>query len=101
MPIECRAVGDNCSHVAVSGNFDFSLHREFRGTYRYQSGAGHLFRIDLAQTLYMDSSALGMLLLLREHAQSIKGRVVIEHVPPAIRRILDVAHFDKLFEIVE
>lgn len=100
MPIECRAVGADCSHVVVSGNFDFSVHREFRDTYRYQTGTGHLYRIDLGQAQYMDSSALGMLLLLRDHAQSHGGRVVIEHAPPQIRRILEVARFDKLFELV-
>lgn len=99
MSLQLTSIGDNATRIQISGRFDFSLHRDFRETYRNQAQSGHVFRVNLAQADYMDSSALGMLLLLNEHAQSIQGKVVIEAVPPAIRRILEVASFDKIFPL--
>lgn len=85
--------------IAVSGSFQFSLHREFRDSYASITQSGTEFRINLSATEYMDSSALGMLLLLKEHATKHQGSVVIAGVTPAIRRVLEIASFDKLFRI--
>lgn len=84
--------------IAISGRFDFSLHKEFREAYRHHAGVTE-YIINLAGAEYMDSSALGMLLLLREHAQAHKGRVVIRSPGPGIRKVLAIANFDKLFPI--
>jgi anti-anti-sigma factor len=47
----------------------------------------------------MDSSALGMLLLLREHVDGVRERVRIINCNTEIRKILEIANFDKLFDI--
>ena len=54
--------------IAVTGKFDFQLYDEFRASYADTAGNGTEYVIDLTDTEYLDSSALGMLLLLREHA---------------------------------
>ena len=54
--------------IAVAGKFDFQLYDEFRASYADTAGDGVEYVVDLAETDYLDSSALGMLLLLREHA---------------------------------
>lgn len=99
MPLQVSPLGDSGSRIQISGRFDFALHRDFREAYRNQAQSGHVFRVNLAQAQYMDSSALGMLLLLKEHADTLRGKVVIEAPPLAIRRILEVASFDKVFSI--
>lgn len=48
----------------------------------------------------MDSSALGMLLLLKEHADQIRGKIVIEKPNDAINKVLEIAQFQHLMEIV-
>lgn len=84
--------------LRIDGKFDFSMHRTFRELYEdAPSGIAH-YVIDLARTDYMDSSALGML-LLREHVQGERSRVRIVNCNPEIRKILEIANFDKLFEI--
>ena len=47
----------------------------------------------------MDSSALGMLLLLREHAKCRGGSVFIERPSEQVDSILKVANFEQLFTI--
>ena len=85
--------------IAVTGSFDFSLQREFRDAYRNAAEPGVEFRVNLRGADYMDSSALGMLLLLKEHAEACKGKVIIESATPEIKRILINSKFDRLFTI--
>jgi anti-anti-sigma factor len=55
--------------------------------------------VDLQATDYMDSSALGMLLVLRERAGGDRAQIRIVNCKPEIRRILDIARFGQLFQI--
>lgn len=89
----------NKGTITISGRFDFSVHKEFRDAYRSTRGAGMRFEVDLCRVDYMDSSALGMLLLLREHAGGDKADVVLRKPSSTIERILRIANFGKLFEI--
>lgn len=80
--------------IWVEGRFDFQLHREFREAYR-DVGSVKSVVVDLSQTLYLDSSALGMLLLLRESLGSAK--ITLSKINSKIRMVLTIAHFDRLF----
>ena len=84
--------------IRVSGQFDFGLHREFRDAYRDVKDVP-MFVVDLRNTEYMDSSALGMLLLLREHAEAQNAKVELRHVGGELDRILRIANFHQLFPI--
>lgn len=94
-------VADNGQKVtiAVTGKFDFQLYDDFRSAYVDTPGSGVQYIVDLAGTDYLDSSALGMLLLLREHAGGEGSRIEIVNVTPDVKKILDVANFGKLFAI--
>lgn len=85
--------------IAVAGKFDFQLYDEFRASYSDTSGAGVEYVVDLSSTEYLDSSALGMLLLLREHAGGEASRIEITSASNDVRKILDVANFGKLFAL--
>lgn len=85
--------------LRIDEKFDFNMHRTFRELYETAPPEIAHYVIDLARTDYMDSSALGMLLLLREHVQGGRGRVRIVNCNSEIRKILEIANFDKLFEI--
>jgi len=98
MPIS-SAVSDNGNQVtiSVSGKFDFQLYDDFREAYSETQGRGVSYTIDLSGADYLDSSALGMLLLLREHAGGDASKIDISNVSPDVKKILDVANFSKLF----
>lgn len=84
--------------LAVKGHFDFSIHSGFRDAYRDASGYSR-YVVDLSETHYIDSSALGMLLLLREHAGNQGADVVLRKPSPEVRNILEIANFHTLFAI--
>jgi anti-anti-sigma factor len=50
---------------------------------------------------YLDSSALGMMLLMRERAEIAGKKIVINGVSPFVVAILKTANFEKLFEITD
>ena len=86
--------------INISGRFDYKLSQEFRDTYRQIPGQeGIAYYVNLSEADYMDSSALGMLLLLREHAKCRGGTVYIEKPSEQINNILKVANFEHLFTI--
>jgi len=82
--------------VYVQGRFDFNCHPGFRHACA-SFGRVREYVIDLANTEYLDSSALGMLLVLREEAGAEHVRVL--NCQPAVRRILEIANFQSLFTI--
>ena len=78
--------------------FDFKLFSDFRSSYEKEEKVGKTI-LDMHKTQYMDSSALGMLLQLKEHADKNKGKISLRNVNKNISDILHVAHFHKLFSI--
>ncbi len=95
------AVSDDGKKVTISvtGKFDFQLYDEFRSSYVDTLGAGVQYTVNLSGTDYLDSSALGMLLLLREHAGGEGSRIQISNASTDVKKILDIANFSKLFEL--
>jgi anti-anti-sigma factor len=87
--------------IRMNGRFDFNAHRSFKEAYDpllRQTGIGNL-EIDLGGVEYLDSSALGMLLLVRERAEAEGKEVILCKPNASIRQILDIANFGKLFAI--
>lgn len=99
------AVSSECSEeqntltIKVSGRFDFSLHEAFRNAYQGKVSEGAKVVVDMADVEYMDSSALGMLLLLRECAGDDQADVRLVNVNGEIHNILEVSNFDQLFKV--
>lgn len=100
MAIEVNVSGDKkIITLKIGGRFDFSLHNEFRKAYKDAGVSNGQYVVDLNGTDYLDSSALGMLLLLKEHADSNSSKVKIVNISSDIRDILNIASFDKLFNL--
>lgn len=85
--------------IRVFDRFDFQVTRSFREAYRDQVLPSGRYIVDLSQTRYMDSAALGMLLLLREHATGQAATVTIRGVNEDLKRVLTIARFEQLFEL--
>lgn len=84
--------------IKIKGRFDFSTHQDFRGAYERETDAKH-YVVDLKETNYLDSSALGMLLLLRDHAGGERADVRLENCSADVIKILAISNFSKLFNI--
>lgn len=85
----------------VVGAFDFSLHDDFRLAQEQLQPPISRCIVDLAQATQIDSSALGILLVLQEQAFSIGARVVLANAPVNIRDVLAIGNFDELFDVAE
>ena len=85
--------------IAVDGRFDFSAHQEFRKAYEQANVHPQKYRVDMRGATYLDSSALGMQLLLRDHAGGDEADVAIVNCNDDVKKILTVSNFDQLFTI--
>ena len=100
MAISAKASADGTELcIGIDGRFDFSSHQEFRKAYEEVSKKPDQYIIDMNSTTYLDSSALGMLLLLREHAGGDNAKIEVVGCKPEIKKILAIANFQKLFDI--
>lgn len=89
------------ARLTISGRFDFSSHREFRNACDEVLQTPEIKEIeaDFRHVDYVDSSALGMLLLLREKAQSANLTVSLTNCTGIVQQVLEVANFQRLFSI--
>ncbi len=85
--------------IAIQGRFDFSAHKDFRDSYEGLDAKPHKYSIDMREAVYIDSSALGMLLLLRDHAGGDNADVEIVNCNADVKKILTISNFDQLFTI--
>ena len=87
--------------LALNGRFDFNSHREFRTSCDEAMQLPEIkeIEVNLSQVDYLDSSALGMLLLLREKAQNANLKVSLTNCTGLVQQVLDVANFQRLFTI--
>lgn len=100
MPITAKISPDGSEAVIViEGRFDFSLQLPFRQAYESLTTKPQRFRIEMGAASYLDKSALGMLLLLRDFAGGESADVAIVNSNADVRSTLQRANFDKLFTI--
>ena len=85
--------------IVVQGRFDFGAHQEFRNAYERQDITPKRYVVDLKGATYLDSSALGMLLLLRDHAGGEQARISLVQCSPDVRKILSISNVEQLFQI--
>ncbi|MEO5345659.1 MAG: STAS domain-containing protein [Magnetococcus sp. YQC-9] len=96
MPISTHEE-DKTVTILLDDKFVFSDHRAFRLTYHDRPPGTH-YIVDFRRVTYMDSSALGMLLLLKEEgAGGDRMRVRLIHCNDQVKKILEVANFSQLF----
>lgn len=92
---------DQVSRMRLNGRFDFNSHREFRNACDQilQDQSNKEIEVDFSNVDYLDSSALGMLLLLREKASNVNMQVSLLNCKGIVQQVLEVANFQKLFTI--
>ncbi len=96
-----RQLDNGHARISLAGRFDFHAHRDFRqcSDEILADPAVKELDIDFARVDYLDSSALGMLLLLREKAEGQGKRVVLSGLQGTVKQVLDIANFGKLFTL--
>lgn len=86
--------------ISIDGRFDATSLDEFRRSYEDQgTDAVEVFEVDLGETVHLDSSALGMLLVLRDFAGGDKAVIKIINCSPEVKKIFAISSFTQLFDI--
>ena len=86
--------------IYLEEKFDFGKVQDFRLAYSEGSEGVISIVINLQKTEYMDSSALGMLLNMQKSVSDSVTSFKITHCRPQVLKILQIARFEKKFNIV-
>ena len=85
--------------IVLDDKFDFAKVQEFRDAYSSDVDSVRTIVVDLANTEYMDSSALGMLLNMQKSLKDQVNDFEIVNSRPPVAKILQISRFDKKFTI--
>ncbi len=88
--------------AVMSGRFTFADVGPFKEMIGHiKEAKGKRFVIDVNAIAFIDSAAMGMLLMARDAAASEAVPLALAGAQGQVKRILDVAKFDTLFETVD
>ncbi len=94
-------VQDDSITISLPARFDFRRMRDFHSAIEgvIEKSPGDQIVVDFAATEYVDSSTLGVLLVMRDRARGSGKSVVLAGARGAVRETLKIANFEKLFAI--
>ncbi len=84
--------------IHIAGEFNYGAREKFRESYVNEPADSH-YVIDFSDATGLDSSALGMMLMLRTHAKHRADDITITNCNQTIRKLLELAQFHKLFRM--
>jgi len=90
---------DDTIKIQTEQKFTFECHQEMRSAYEGRD-PGTKYVIDFGRTDYIDSSALGMLLLLRESGGGDNHKIKFINCKTTVKKVFEVANFHLMFEIL-
>lgn len=87
-------------HLALSGDFTFSDNAKFRNLLMtLRDAKAHSLTLAMDKLAFIDSAALGMLLLLHDEATRQKMDVTMCGATGQIKKMLQLSNFDEIFHI--
>lgn len=88
--------------LRLPSRFDYSYHRQFGEQYAplVEGVACKEIVLDFSQVEYLDSSALGMMVLLQKKASGQAIKVKIKGARGATDEILKMANMQRIFEFI-
>ncbi|MDP1524340.1 MAG: STAS domain-containing protein [Rhodocyclaceae bacterium] len=92
---------DGKARIGLPHNFDTLAMPHFREAYNgaFDSTDITEIEIDFGNVHYIDSSALGGLLLLRQRAEAAALTITIIRCQPEVMKVLAMANFHRIFNI--
>lgn len=97
-------VGDNgTATLFMAGQFDFNAYSDFKPhqSKLLDDPAVRTIVLDVTKLDYLDSAALGTLLLLREKAKAKNIDIAICGAKGIVLEILEIAHFQRMFRFID
>lgn len=86
--------------IFIEGDFNFSLLSDFKNSYNNNDVVtAKKIIIDLSGTLTIDSSALGMLLVLQRDMEKTGKAINVVNCNSLVRRIFAMTNLDRMFNV--
>ncbi len=86
--------------ISLQGTFTFDDHPVFRALLQQLEEEGiSQCELDLSGVSFIDSAALGMLLLLREKAQTCGFSIELFRPQGQVKKMLEISEFGTMFRI--
>jgi HptB-dependent secretion and biofilm anti anti-sigma factor len=86
--------------VVMSGQFTFNDHPEFREVLNHIAMHGvQQIVLDLDRVTFVDSAALGMLLLAADEVQKHQKRLLVRNANGQVKKMFDMANFSTMFNL--
>lgn len=98
LTVEMAADGATLT-ITLPSRLDGKVREEFLKAFRQQAKPSSHYVIDLDKTSYIDSTGLGMLMILRQHAGNDKAQVRLINCSAQIKSILTIANFQALLTV--
>lgn len=88
--------------LRLPSRFDYSFHRQFSELYSplVENLSCKEIILDFTQVEYLDSSALGMMVLLQKKFSTNNRKIRIKGARGATEEILKMANMQKIFEFI-
>lgn len=102
MSIQWRNDPEGNPVLALSETFNFSCRQEFMtAIHRFGNDVPALaaLKVDLSRLEHIDSTGLGLLLMLKERSEEFGQPVILSQCSQAAREAFSIARFDKIFTI--
>ena len=88
--------------LKLEGNFTYTQRKPFQEVLRAVStGDVQEIVIDLSQVAFLDSAALGLLMISHRQLQAEKRTLSLAHPQPTVRQIIELANLHKTIPLVE
>jgi len=86
--------------LEITGRFDFGARREFKEIMEriQQAGCRHVV-INMAGVSFVDSSALGLLVVAHQNLKLKEGRISLVNPQSYVRQILDLANVPRMIPV--
>ncbi|MBF0445246.1 MAG: STAS domain-containing protein [Magnetococcales bacterium] len=84
--------------IKPKGDFNYALNKDFQESFKNESPDLN-YVVDMGRVTFIDSSGIGMLLILREHTGG-RSDIQLINSSEAVRNALKLVHYDLLFQIV-
>ncbi len=99
--IEVKSTEAGTFEIILEKTFDFESHKEFRQHIKdVMTKDPEVLALSFEQVEYLDSSALGMLMLAKREAEMKNARIVITNLADGhARKVLELVKFDQIFDI--
>ena len=92
---------NNLATLYLGGSFEFADHHVFQKSCLrlLKKPKINILEIDLSKINHIDSAALGMLLLLREHTRDSGKAIRLINPSTFVSQVFDLTNFELMFEV--